>query len=928
MNRSILILQTGSDLVRDEIRALSQKGMIQELLILSDDLRPQRLVNGNLQEIDLFSYLAKLRLDRVRCIVMVSADQEVNPLVLELVEEIEGNQAPVGTKVDKYVIALPKDGEELNGEVFQPFWNYNLIIEPVDMAGEHGFARLPVKDDKKQAVIAASFGCFVGGLWKWLTESPFDNNGIRSSVGNSAQYDPTGQVRIVRLVTRLVDAGDVTMQAVSRAMSPGVQLPPPPGCVRESAPAQVIESLVGKFTDRQDPLGLGLAYRLHPGLPVPEVEKKGLIAYLTAFFNELVEELRRMPESFIDKQIAVAKARVAHYVATKTYGEDSQIQLDLSTISQKDGQDIGQSIRDGIVRLHSGRSDVPSPETWHGLAQVIFALIDGSDPSRVKNLELPSGVDGRRVITDPKHFAPEDILDASRGYLATDFLAREDLDSLHWSEEVIRSFDAQRYDAVLKLVVKDDENEKQGINALSSSKEASSKTPKDSPKDASTDQPSRAAAKKKMSKWLGNRSNTLLWKLAEGLAKQLQRSEEDFVNLSTLVTQQVEVIQAREQESRLGRRKFRKRLWVLLILLLVTVAGGLVGFFVLPVFGVLVGFGFLVLGLMSSLVMIYRTAKSRVRQRHLNNEAATRLQSLLDLQEHALSESARLASLYQQYLDWAEVYALTIWCPLGSSSITGVEAWASDSNCLSLVSGVPIISDAKTKAMTVKAMQLLARRGWLNSIYQRRREMTVASYEELFHLTDEEISPPEIDCDSSTQSNYFVPSTIGSETIQISAPRRFLLESFRVGRFADDVRESEVRAIKESGFQKDLVTVVDHVECEIPGLSDPRRSVEEFLRPIVEWDEIPDFSALLVPERQVQGLEVRSAVGASAFLVPDGSEALTLDPLDDRVTFGAFRLDISAPILIEETTICRSFGVQADRSDSNGEADSDFPEFG
>lgn len=945
MRQTIVLLDSRADSVRQSLIELSGRGMLHPVVLAGSDGRCTVLREGQLEDRDVFEFLAGLQLDLVRFIYLCLSGEPLSPGVADFVDRIQKQLQPGAINLDRYSIAVPMTEQVVNEGAFCPYWNYNLIVEPADMAGEPGFAQVQVDNESKQGVIGASVVCMLGALWKWLDDSPLDDNRIRQAVGNSGEYDDDGggpRLRIIRLVTRIVDAGNVTMQAVARALSPGVQLPPPVGCSRHGDSRAYVGGIAKAMFDRSDPFAFGLVYREFVAeVPEPPPSFNPLEA-IKFFFTEVGRALARMPVEFVDRKTTAVSKRIEEFVASRTFGSDSQIQISFEQ-ETGDSQFLDPARRPvSVDDLPTGTQDstFPSPQTWIGLANLSFAIVDANENHGVGKFKIPMWEGSPAVVTDFSVMAPSALLDGRAGGFQ---LEPRDLEllGLETDHVELRVFDSvglkeieSRIEVQLRrATVGPQEKSKKGTSEAGKSTLTQEEIPHG---EGEVNLLSKEVAddlkklQSRLARWKQPVTTTFLWRIADGLAAQMKTATTDFEVAEAQLASALESISNASAEGTQSAKRFRKKALIVAAILLVSILGGLAGFLLLPVLSVVIGVGFFLLGLISGLSMIYRAAKQSVRDQYRAGSVVASFDQVFARRMHALVECHRLNSLYVQYLDWAEIIGAVILRPLGSVTVTSEAPWGSTSGALSLVSGVPVINESRSRSLTLSVMQHLVSRGWMTRSYLMRRDRVLSGYHDQFELAPGSVGSPEADHSLNQNALFVLPGDREGSELAVFPPRRTLHNAILEGAYTKQIRDEEVGRINARNLGKGQVTIVDHVRCEIPGLSEPPRSVKEFLEPILMWKQVPDFTAMLRPARAVSGVEVLSVVGASDAIgdgaVVPGHLLVPVRSLADRYTLAAFRLDISDSLRPTEVAAIRSSEPSVGESTESVRSDPDDSE--
>ena len=937
MKQAVILLAAGAEPVAEVLCELSAQGMLRDCLVLDAQGHGSVIEQGVRLPIDLHEYLARRALTLVRVIHLSLDGAPIAQTHLDTVAKLDATVTPVGVELERTSLVVPLDGVELDRDAFPQYRNYNLLVQPVDQAGESGFAILALTDPSKQVVIATAMVALCGALWQWLDEGPLDGGRFRTAIGEAAMpYDGSlldGRVRLVRAVTRMVDAGDIAGQAVSWALAPGVQFPPPSGCVRHGEPRQAVNALLDQMfpTASTSPFGFNYVPYVLPASP--SVKHVTPLQAIAMFMGEFWRELRKMPGEAADRVVARVKTSVENAVASNTYGEDSEIVVKFGKPTSAElATDAGSRV-EAVLALPNLVANSPSstPQTWTTLVGSVLAAADGNDPPTGVKIELPKWNNQRAAVTDFGALVHPSIADESRGQF---ILMKDEAGRLGWSAETdvaFNSCDAYGARSVLSVI---DGMAQPGADAAAKSDMPPPPPPPPPPapeppskKPAPKDAPAQAAVavtdaeassvlaiqqlphdlqvlRKRLLKWTAEREQTLMWRVADALMRQQDKAFGELTQASSELKRTLDEMAKAEETEIKNRKWFRKKaFWITLWFLFVT-AGAVVGFVLLPALSVFIWIGVFVFGLLTTCKSILKTAKERVRQKHRRELVYLRPAQLMEQRQKAADEFVRLSSVYQQLQDWAEILACALHRPLGHVSQVSEQPWATSVGALSFVSGIPKIDSDRMRRTTLSVMQHLATRGWLSRAYSRQRTMILDKYGELAGGVSATDQSPEADNSLECDVLARLPGLTGEADIVIYPPRENLRSQFAEGTSARSYRTEQVEALHKTVVTEDPYGMIESVSSDIIGLNEPPRNPAAFLAPVVEWNSVPHFNSALRPRLQLDGVPVRSIVGISAGIDATFMEArsatIAVNPVPHRFTLAAFRIDISDSIPVSE----------------------------
>jgi uncharacterized membrane protein HdeD (DUF308 family) len=390
------------------------------------------------------------------------------------------------------------------------------------------------------------------------------------------------------------------------------------------------------------------------------------------------------------------------------------------------------------------------------------------------------------------------------------------------------------------------------------------------------------------------------------MVSQQQLALDELASTTTELESLLKEISEVEETEKRSRRKFLRKAFIALAFLAL-----LTGAVVIAVVMALVSLLWIIIGAVVGLVGVLdamrRIAKERVQLKFRQKELVGRPQILMQRRTNAAHEFLRLTSAYQQYLDWAEVIALGVHRPLGHIQRKSEEPWATTSEALSFVSGVPSLDGERVRAATLSVLQHIARKGWLQRAFTTQRAKIVSDYERLAGGVSAADLTPEGDNTDATSPIAMLPGGDFREDVVLYAPRANLKRRYADGSTADAYRGQLVRDLQGAVLAEDQFGMITSVSCDIVGLNQPERDARAFLNPIVEWTGVPPLTSLLSPKLLMTRPALKSIVGISegldAELISTRVGQTPVLPIPGRLTLAAFRLDVSDPIDLAEVEI-------------------------
>ncbi len=921
MKQTIVLLDDSSAGAVELLTELSGQGMLHDCLVVGSDGRCTFLSNGELTEVNIGAHLAGRALTLVRVLHLSLNGEPVAAAHQQLVAGLDDTLAPVGIAVERASLVMPLDGATVSRGAFPQYWNYNLLVQPADMAGEAGFAVLPLTDPEKQLVVATACVALCGALWRWLDEGPLDGGRFRADGGgiaaNSDADIGTARVRVVRATTRMVDAGDIAAQAVALALAPGVQFPPPAGCMRHGDAKQAIVQLAEQIAPQQGDSYFGFTYTPFVRPAPAKLRRMTPWFAIRSFMKEFWQQLRRMPMEAALRQWDRIKKAVEDSVSAGTYGADSDIKVSFDRTGALEVAVDPNRRSEAIAALPNLTIGAPAavPAVWSGLMSVVLGAVDGNDFPDGCGVTNPDWSNHRAVIGDPASMAHPTLANPEGGRFA---VAELDARQLGWSTDgplTIGGVDPVGAQAVLQRIAAHTSTAAPGEalpppNPDDPSAPPPAKAPKELPKNLETLQ-------SRLQWWIAEREKTLLWRIAQSLATQQDHALNDLAQTSAELEQVLQEMQNAEATERKSRRRFFWKALGILLLLALLIAAFVLGVLFVTAVSLVFWIAGLTLGLVGIVWAMVRTAGRRVREQHRRDQISRKPQLLMEQRRTAAQEFVRLSSLYMQFQDWAEVAAVALHRPLGNVQHQSEKPWATTVGALSFVCGVPKLDDDRIRATTLNVLQHLATKGWLTRAYERQRQYILDEYVAVAGGIAATDVPPEADNSIDQGVLARLPTLNGGSEVVVYPPRANLRLSYAAGRWASKYRSEQVDAMQDTVIASDPFGMIESIGCDVVGLNAPKRNPKGFLAPVVEWNAVPSFDALLHPKRRLQGLAVRSVVGISdgldAELLANRSATVPVMPLRNRFTLASFRLDISDALDLHDVVIIEGSAVKHDQ---------------
>lgn len=399
----------------------------------------------------------------------------------------------------------------------------------------------------------------------------------------------------------------------------------------------------------------------------------------------------------------------------------------------------------------------------------------------------------------------------------------------------------------------------------------------------------------------------LAWSLMEAqdtaLAELLQAQEEWETVRATAI----------EEESR-QRKSFVRRLLKVLSTFLLSTTGAIVVLILGPFIIAVVLIGVAIVCLVWFAIYLVVTARRHIQWRH---RARRDTEELPERRRHAISEFRRLSALYVQYLYWAEMISEALHRPLGSDCSVGEEGAEEQSpiedetavaRIRSLLVGDAAMSDRERNLLELRVARNAAERGWMLRCFVARRKDWFEEYGLIAQaMSTQSSAAPEEDAEGLPQIIYEIASSHTEDGVrEIRHPLADFAKQYCSGLHGEKSR-SEVWAELSDRLGKNAsAEYIDHVETSIKRLEEV--PLEDFLRSPLLARRQPGFDSDRFVDAIVtrDGLEHNTWIGISdAVGLPEQHDRLSdairhpVDLSNEHPIFASFKLEVSAPILVE-----------------------------
>jgi hypothetical protein len=873
----VFLVRPGETRLRQHVIEASLRGHLHPIILWSGEVvanqyRGELVSDGEVRPITLGRYLAQIQVNELQ-LVSVRDDLESIKETSRAADEeafsgwLERALKRVGSRTTRGVLVSVNKGTDIVAEMFSTLWDYNVLLDPFDAAGEEGFVGTDFSDqDNIDAAFASA--CLLTGAWRWLDTAA--SEGIRT---NAAL--PQVEVRVMRSALRLVDAGDLAVRLTTEALEFNNSWPIPERTEVHPDPDRFIADVAGEISTHKD-----VAFQLRRFVEKSESSRvpTGIIAAIRLFFTQLVEEIVRMPGRWLRQLEERVVSRIEDELTRGTFGEDSKVLIRRGGKLRPSDFHASTTTRlAGALNLPELKpiSPTPSPSTWRQLSAGVLGAVDGAS--------ISDTIEGRMSVTGVQKWIIRD----------RDFIAVSNDPNLHplevpMSELGIEDSDPdekvrfRQYDALTCLRVR-----------------------KYCETDISED--ARASVLTKVDDFESTREKALLWRLSANLADAIVDAEEawlktgeDFEGYSAEVTEDMQSIGALQKHA-------SRRVRLFIFMLAVMLVAMIVGFFFITAIVGLIALGLLVVTFFGSIVSFLRIAREQVRLRNKHSNASLRISNLIEARQHYYGEYVRLSSLYDQYLDWSEVLGSVALKPFGDSVVpANAEPYKPATELVSFVVGTPETDSQVWQGEKQKLRRNKVRPQWLYAVLTELLDLWRIDYAKVAGYAENMVPAPEADAGMS--------SVAESDGHELLSPRKDFRDRVLRGDYSTKLRvrvEEEMREVFKEG---DPTQVLGRISTSIPGFEG--RNAAEIVQPPVLMPTLPDFQDSIFYQVSSGGFGVESVtfgVSDQYRVMPAARDVETreieITPVGNRFVLGGFRIDFS-----ERTPISRLKTVKLDKA--------------
>jgi hypothetical protein len=695
-----------------------------------------KLEAGSSTEVGVLEELARHDVPTVRLLsVHLAVDAEVDPRLCDETDAVAGvlqSHLAASQVLERMNVVVPASGvTDLDPDLVSDPAVKHVVVSPEDRVSDRHASRPVLWPEGGYAGHAALAIATNSGLW-WATgdAAPFD----RESFTSSAERAQAVVTRSFARVLRAGQLGDqVTAEVFERrrteawtaAAVDGVDAPNPEQLTEELARG------VGRLEDA------AMSYREPQPLPQPKSKTVGVLEAFAMMFRFILGKLRDVPSQVAGRVTEGVRRAVEGFAQRVTFGQESLVQVgfggrslpgtDSSAPSLQAADYAAQLLRD------LGRSTSP-PATaglWQAMRRVAFGLIDAGP--------FPAGIDApsdgaRRLVINDGSFV---VADPDAQFEIDRVTLGHAHPLLAWALEPVPGWDVARLRDLRELLIDAHRLAERGgerETVLSEEPEQVEPDPELAQR--------LAAVLADLDRFAQRHQSSLLWRLSEQLSGSLRRASDSFIAALKLVR----AGEPKDDGNKMAlAARWLRRRWILVVLLALLVPAaswyaGEQGWWV-PIWPPVVVSSLVVwlLGWFISFISyqrrIFRIQYEIDRRHHGYLNAIVRA-------EHDAFEMVRLASLYEQFLDWAAVIASMVHHPEGRLEPLQDDALPLPEQApfaLRVAEGIP--SEETLQRTSAIIGRGVFNRGWLGGLYGAYAKEALRDLKHQLGLPDEAPNP-------------------------------------------------------------------------------------------------------------------------------------------------------------------------------------------
>ena len=349
-------------------------------------------------------------------LIRLSLDGDDAEVHRRAIDDLRATWIPRGIDVTAGSLTVPKASVSVSTCHMSALWDFNIVVVPEDSQGAYASPPRPVTTDVDQTTLAVAAVACLGGLWRWLRDRVL-----------AAPHSQAGStVRLARLYTRMVDAGDVANRAMAISTGEGVRLPAPNGFVYHDAPPEAVAAIVNGLAPESGASVLGFSYVPLPRPEAPPSVELGPFQAIRTFVGLVSDEFRPLAEERAGAVWNRFCAGVESAVQNRTFGADSEVVVRLRRPNRWSQTERAEDRNRALASLQQLEVRRPEqrPKTWDLYVRGMLGIADGSSlPPELGGMRL-SYRGSPAVVQDVNLIAHADLASPAGGFrISSDELA-------------------------------------------------------------------------------------------------------------------------------------------------------------------------------------------------------------------------------------------------------------------------------------------------------------------------------------------------------------------------------------------------------------------------------------------------------------------------------------------------------------------------
>jgi hypothetical protein len=858
------------------------------------------------RDVDLMRYLgAQSTLETLRVISLqvigdVTGHRGVPAHLASTLDSLERHRAPA-QRLTSVSVLVPASGVALNRDWLAKPPATNFVAVPEDCATDQMFAS-PISVEAGLEPHAAFVLAAVAGLWSGVEDNPFElrpggPGGL--SVGHLARTDG---VRLIRCYGRVMVCRDVVDESLALVLAQRVDPGFPASNVDALAAPDdfaLIDQSARTFADVPE-----CRYSAFVPDALPPRVRVGILQALRSLFTYLWARIRSAPGRVLGVAIDRLHQRVESVTQRVVYGQNSIMKVMGEDRDDSESPTVDPKQyrvwADRLTRQWSnGPAAQPTPQVWVDLRRTGLGLLDGSDlPERLRQ---PGGA--RLVVRGPVAVVPDPTSPPP------------DADILAFGTGTLRPCDpiaAARIDEAISQAI-DEVKARRAARAAARADEAEVDKAAEQADEADVAELERLGdIQARFFAWVAPRAQTFLWKVGEDLGQQVAAGTDAFgraLEAGNRIKRDLERDTdwlVKKEEDRLNTKWKRWSIFSGALGL-----GAVAAFFLIALvtFPILVAMlAFVIVQWLVRCAFAYVMYERNVFKLQYQLEIGL-LDTLnaLHAVEHTAKEFGRLRSMYEQYLDWAEIIGWIVHHPEGDETIEAAEAaeFPRLVRPRAVEIGIGTISEDHSVRLIGQVARQQFGQGWLNDLYTQYELASMTRWR--LRMTSGGGIDPVSDC-TDRGARAFLLSEVESgrlaeqwvlrlrDTVQANVGEARPAELFqRVDRIpAEDGYEQDTTTVTEAFFDS-VIPVVDTAD-------DPERNPRRFKPAYWTGKARLERNDVNLPDTFVwlpAGLEGR----AMEVLPAERVKQLDMEIGEGALRISALRVDVSDEVLVEDLVL-------------------------